>query len=405
LSLTLVDTLYLRLQDVAPDAPTEYCLAGADARLSWDVRRAPLAEVLAEGRGRRVVVLVPTDDIRLEALPLPVKQASKAAQAARYALEDALADDVDDLHFAVGARDVDGSYPIAIVDRTRFEGWRRVLLEAGLQPQQMLPEGLLLPPPEGETWHALVEADRVSVRHQRWGLFSGAPEDLDTLLDLADSERGHRLRLLISGEATRDYTALPRPVELRSGFSSGLAALLPQLETARLINLLQGDYAPQSDYQRLWRPWRWPLALAATLLVLVGAELALSGARMAAEAEALQAANVERFRQLFPGETRIVDLAAQAEQQLTLARQQDGGGGVLNLLSSLNAGLSGVEGLTLQGVQYREQALFVSLSGSSLQQLEALQQRFGERPEVRLEVQSANAGSDGVQIRLKLSPA
>jgi general secretion pathway protein L len=401
----LVDTLYLRLRDASPDALTEYCVAGADARLSWDVRRAPLSDVLAQARGRRLVVLVPADDIRLEALPLPVKQSAKAVQAARYALEDALADDVDDLHFAVGAREPDGSFPIAIVDRARFESWRRVFLDAGVQPQQMIPEGLLLPAPEGAYWHALVEADRVLVRHQRWGLFCGAAEDLETLLDLADPERQHRLRLLLSGESARDYTALSRPVELRSGFSSALAALLPQLEGATLINLLQGEYAPQSDYQRLWRPWQWPLALAAALLVIIGAQLALEAARMAREAEAQQAANEERFRQLFPNETRIVDLAAQAEQQLAAARQQDGGGGVLQLLSTLNAALSGVEGLNLQGFQYREQSLFVSLSGSSLQQLEALQSRFGEHRDVRLEVQSANAGSDGVQIRLKLSPA
>lgn len=401
----MVDTLYLRLRHVTTDALTEYCVAGADARLSWDVRLAPLSDVLIQARGCRLVVLVPTDDVRLESLPLPVKQSAKAAQAARYALEDALAEDVDDLHFAVGPRQANGDYPIAIVNRDRFAAWRQLLADAGLQPQQMIPEGLLLASPDGEVWHALAEPGRITVRHQPWGLFCGTADDLDVLLDLADPDRQHRLRLLISGEAGRDYTALSRPVELRSGFTSGLAALLPQLPGASLINLLQGEYAPQSDYQRLWRPWQWPAALAAALVLMVGAQLAVEGARMGGDVQTQQAANEARFRQLFPAETRIVDLAAQAEQQLALSRQQDGGGGVLQLLSSLNAALSGVEGLTLQGFQYREQALFVSLSGSSLQQLEALQSRFGGNAEVRVEVQSANAGSDGVQIRLKLSPA
>jgi len=67
--------------------------------------------------------------------------------------------------------------------------------------------------------------------------------------------------------------------------------------------------------------------------------------------------------------------------------------------------LTATPGLNAQAVQYREGALFVALVGSDLQQLEALRSWFGSKRAATLEVQSANSGSEGVQIRIKLTPA
>ena len=57
-------------------------------------------------------------------------------------------------------------------------------------------------------------------------------------------------------------------------------------------------------------------------------------------------------------------------------------------------------------MQYREDALFLSLTGTDLGALDQLKAHFaGGRGGARLEVQSANSGEGGVQIRIRLSPA
>ena len=61
--------------------------------------------------------------------------------------------------------------------------------------------------------------------------------------------------------------------------------------------------------------------------------------------------------------------------------------------------------MSLQGLQFRDGDLFLSLTGTDLQALERLRAYYGENATANLEVQTANAGSDGVQIRVRLSAA
>ena len=74
-------------------------------------------------------------------------------------------------------------------------------------------------------------------------------------------------------------------------------------------------------------------------------------------------------------------------------------------METLASALTATHGLTLQAVQYRDGSLFVSLTGTDLQQLETLRDWFSKNKSAHMEVQSANAGSDGAQIRIKLTPA
>lgn len=141
------ETLYIRLRDTDPGTPTSFCIARADAVASFPVDVAPLETVLLQSAGRRVVVLVPSTDVRLSSIQLPARQAAKVLKAAPYLLEDQLADDVDTLYFAVGARQADGSWPVAVVARERIQQWLAVFAERGIRPDAMVPDLLALDVP------------------------------------------------------------------------------------------------------------------------------------------------------------------------------------------------------------------------------------------------------------------
>ena len=79
--------------------------------------------------------------------------------------------------------------------------------------------------------------------------------------------------------------------------------------------------------------------------------------------------------------------------------------GLLPLMSVVADATSAVAGLSVQTVQFRDAALYVGLSAQSLQALEQLKTWFETPRAARLEVQAANSGSEGVQIRIKLTPA
>ncbi|MBU0789060.1 MAG: hypothetical protein KKC55_01005 [Gammaproteobacteria bacterium] len=405
------ETLYLRLppahHDAPEDAPCEFCVAPAEALQSWPVEQSALKNLAPLALGKRLVVLWPSADLRMDLLDLPVKQASKAAQAARFSLEEAVADEPDELHLIAAPRQADG-FPVLSMRRQRFEAGLALLQSVNLHPDLIIPDVLGLPEPEDTQLYAWLEDGIVTVRHRQWASFQCEVDDLPAALQLAvggrDTPQG--LTLYLVGHGAPDLTGLPQPPSLRPGFAFGLSVLLPQLhpQLTRLstLNLLQGAYAPSGDLGAALKPWRWPLALAASLALVVGLEHVIASQRLAGQIAEQEAANIARFQQLFPSQTRIVDLSAQAEQQLAALRAGNGGQAFLGLLSPLSTALETVEGLQLQGLQFREGALVASLTGSSLQPLETLRARFADDPVVQMDVQSANAGADGAQIRLRL---
>lgn len=399
------EILYIRLHSGAADAVCAYSVARPDAALSFAVHRAPLGEILAHAGTRRVIVLVPGADVRLTRITVPARQPAKVLQAAPYALEDQLAEDVDTLHFALGPRQADGSHPVAVVARARMDEWLAAFREAGVQPEALIPETLCLPETQDQRWSALAEPGQVTVRSAAYSGFGCLDGDLPLFMELADPDKQAQLRILMPRNFDGDFTALGWPVELLPGFVEPLEALLQHLHLERSINLLQGAYSQRESLRRLWQPWRVAAVLAVVWLVVAALDHGIEVIRLKHAVAAQQQANVQRYQQIFPGETRIVDLAAQAEQQM--ARLKGGGahGSFLPLLEQLSGALTATPGLQTQALQFRDGALFVSLTGTDLQQLESLRGWFAQHTGAQLDVQSANAGNDGVQIRIKLTPA
>jgi general secretion pathway protein L len=404
----LRETLYIRLRRADAEEPVEYAVVAADAASREPaVLRAALPEVLAQAQGRRLIAFVPGADVHLTAANVPARQPAKVLQAVPFALEDQVAEDIDELHFAIGPRQPDGEHPVAITSIARMTQWMTIFRERGLRPEMLVPETLALPWEETSPgrFSALLEGDEVLVRSGPWKAFVCHPADLPGFLQLADPERAQPLRLMVPGDDTPDLTALDWPLELLPGFRSAFGALLASFRPEQAINLLQGGHSQRQDLQRYWRPWKFAAGLAAAWILVALTAFVVDTWKLGAELRAQDEANLQRFRDIFPSESRIVDLEAQLDQQLRLAASGGGGAGLFSLLDVLTRALAANAGLKVTALQYREGALFLSLTGSDLQTLEKLRTWFGSQPGTALEVQSANAGSDGVQIRLKVSRA
>lgn len=399
------ETFYLRLGETA-ESDCEYGTAGADAR-SLRAQRGSLDQALDRTNvgARRVVVFVPGTQVRLATIKVPARQPSKVLQAVPYALEDQVAEDVENLHFAVGTRLEDGSHPVAIVSRARLIQVLSTLRAAGVQPDWLVPETLALSPPSADgAWSALADGEQVCVRSGTWSGFTCAADDLVEYLLLADPDRAHALRLHVAANAALDGSRLDWPLSLLPE-RSALAALATGFVPERAINLLQGVYAPRRDIERLWRPWRAAAVLLLSLMG-VGAISYLSESwALAAEVARQDQANAARFQELFPEQTRVVNLPAQLDQQMRALSSGAGAGGPLPLFEPLAQALAASPGLKLTGLQFREGALFLSMTATDLQVLENLRNWFAQRQDARLEVQSANAESGAVQIRARLSRA
>ena len=397
----MTDTLYIRL--ATSGDPVSWCLHLPQTGFGH-VQAGSLDDALLLSRDRRLVVLLPSTDITLTTLELPAQlqnaPQTRLLQSIPYLLEDRLAEDVETLHIAVGRRHANGQLPIAIAARERIDAWLKPFRDRQIMPAVLVPDVLCLPLPQENAqpvWSVLLEAAQATVRCDACAGFSCETEMLADFLTI--TEAPENLRLQIYPVEHAELPALNHPVQTAASVSHGLEYLLRGYDEIRSINLLQGGYASTPDYLNWFQPWLMTAALLAGWLVLGTLTQAVEYLRLRHELSGLEATAESAFRAAFPQTSKIVDLRAQAQQQLTILKRSGGSGGFLPLLQGSSQVLAKLNNVQLQEIQFREGTLHLALLAGDTQALDNLQQGFGQQPSLRLEVESANATGQGVQIR------
>ena len=137
--------------------------------LTTAVREGTLREAAEDVAGRRATLILPADDVLLAQSVVPGNSLARAQQAVPYALEDQVADDIDDLHFALGTKNRNNEYPVAVIGRDVMDSVTKRCSEVRLRPTEIVPETLALPVlsgPDASTvvWSALLDHGRAVVR-------------------------------------------------------------------------------------------------------------------------------------------------------------------------------------------------------------------------------------------------
>jgi general secretion pathway protein L len=150
--------LVLRIAD-----PCSWVITAADGSRLGPVATGNLADAAPVAKERQVVVIAPGSSVTLAQPELPVKSGAKLAQVVPYAMEESLAGEVEQFHFAIGATGADGSTQVAALRREEMRGWLDVLASAGIEPQAVVPDTLCVPDNPGKTV-AVIDSGLLLVR-------------------------------------------------------------------------------------------------------------------------------------------------------------------------------------------------------------------------------------------------
>lgn len=399
-------------RDVASWVPVDQ--TGA---LLGTVSRGPLAVASPMADGRRLIVLVPTLDVLRTTVDVPLKGVSKVLQALPFALEEQLAEDVDQLHFAAGARTVDGRVPAAVVRREVMDDWQQRLVTAGLRPDRMYAESDAIGCTPNTV--SLLLQDASSVLAEPDGTLTGVdPEGTEGMLDLWGARRGAsgepepvhmvvygRPELLARFEPIFDrLRSKLESLDLRQLPDGPLPRLAAQIVTAPGVNLLQGTYAPQSGLLALWPAWRMAaslaLALAGTVLLVQFAEL--RGLRR--QVADVDGAIDQAFHHVFPDAGPIQDARAQLSSRLRALGSQGPSTSheFLDVLNVVAQSLSEV-GARVEAVNYRVGSMELRVRAPTVESLDRVQQAVARTGTLKAQIQSANASGEQVVGRLQIS--
>jgi general secretion pathway protein L len=358
--------LVVRLHSAAADtigAAAEWIVVDGSGARRGNVQSGPLDLAPASAANRKVVVLVPGTDALLAEPVLPVKSGAKLAQVVPFALEEHLACDVEDLHFAVGKRETRPGTPVTVVARARMEAWQALLANAGLEPDAIYPETAALP----ETANAitlLIDGARVYVRR---------PETPGAVLDVQPLIEALQLALA-SGEEAREHVTIyvaeddyERERELLEGMREFTASLqlkllpdgpLPLLAANIVqhagVNLMQGPYQSKRKLNVSFAPWRYAAVLAG---LFIAAHLGLKTWQYfhyRSQEARLDAQIGEVYQQLMPG-APLPDASSarrQVEARLNQLRGSGPVGGVMMTLAALGEAIGQTPDVTIENIAY-----------------------------------------------------
>jgi len=411
----MADWLLLRLPRAA-DQPASWLIVDPRGNAVGPSQSGPLSLAGARAPGRRICVLVPGNDVLLTEPEVPMKAGTKLAQVVPYALEEQLAEDIDDLHFAIGKRAPDSTRtPVAVVARTLMDEWLRILKSNGLDPEAMYADSDLLPVNPGQSV-ALIEEDVVVVRPPSGSPITLPADALAEALEIAhsgaDATAGAGRGLILYTGAAEWHRHSAQVEALREHFDGIKIQLLTggplvlfgqQLPSAAPINLLQGSYTPTTSRAVGWQAWR----IAALLLAgLVGLHIAGKAAQLSVlkhNEHRLDASINEAFHAAMPGEQGSADARRRMELRLAAARNGSSAGGLLSALEALAQAHGAAPGTAVQALNFHDGALEMKVTAPDASSLDHVTQTLKSNG-WQANLTSGNVVSSGYEGRIEIRP-
>jgi general secretion pathway protein L len=412
----MADWLLLRLPRT-PTGTASWVIADSRGNTLAAPQSGPLTLAAMRAGGRRVCVLVPGTDVLLAQPEVPVKAGAKLQQVVPYALEEQLAEDIDNLHFAIGKRVGDSlTTPVAVVAHSLMDEWLTTLKSAGLTPEAMYADSDLLPENPGHAV-ALIEDDAVIVRPPAGATITMPTDALAEALELAKpvgemGERTGRGLILYTGAAEWQHHS-PKVESVREQFDGIKVQLLTggplslfaqQLPSANAINLLQGPYAPQHSLAVGWRAWRVAAILLAALVGLHIAGKATELVMLKRAEKALDASIDQQFREAMPGQQNSVDARRRMEARLMQVRGGGGGEGLLSALGALVEARGSTPGTTVQALSYRNGSLDMKMAAPNADSLDQVSRTLRANG-WEADLTSGTTVDSGYEGRIQMRPA
>ncbi|MBX9445632.1 type II secretion system protein GspL [Dickeya chrysanthemi] len=324
-----------------------------------------LQAVLADYPVISARVLVPSTDVTFHTLSLPRQSRRQLLQAIPFMLEEQVASDIDQLHFAVMDMHGDNA-TVAVVQKSRLRAWLNQCETLGVPVETVVPDVMALPRADS-AWSA--------ISHRNLWLFR-----LDSGIGMAAEENWYQS--LLAGfqplPAVHCYSPVPASaLTWQPQPVTDLLTLAAQVNLSMSMDLRQGEYAPVKPWKQALLPWRNVLiALSAWLLLVLG-ESVWTHYQWYRQADYWRQESVRVYRKLFPDEKQVVNPRAQMQRHLQEVRAGVSGFALTEQMNRLQQLVAQNEGVSLQSLSYdrSRDELRLSLRATSYAQMEQFRQQ------------------------------
>ena len=350
----------------------------------------------------RCVFLIPVTDVYLTQLELKTNSKKQLYKAIPYALEDDLAEDIEQLHFAINTYSSTDQKSVMVIKQSLMSNLIDILDQHGLVPEIISADIFDLTWTDSTAWSCLIEDDHALVRTALDNGFSCPLNDLHTYIELTLRHTPNPPDK-ITTLCTDNNVNIGAEIAAITVEKSNYGLFNPLLEN-NTINLLQHSFARQNNSLSNYKTWLPTVALIAVLSVLLITVNAVEVVRLNSLDKRLKQQIESVFKQAFPEVRNIVNPRVQMEQRLTALNAQNDNkqrSQFLKLLHDSATVIKDHEGTDIMNIQFRQTKLTLDIHVPTIQILEKIKAGIQDK-QVNVQVQTARNVDKRIEARISI---
>jgi general secretion pathway protein L len=345
---------------------------------AWETGHAEIEQL---GRvfepGTQVSVYLAQQMLLQTEAQMPPRAGKQQLNAIAYAIEDQLAEDVEDCFFAVYQQQDDNTVPVVVINQQVMDKVVSLLSENHLIVRHILPQIYLCPMAQNASviaticaWHDgyLIRTDR----HR--GLYCQS-EILSQVLKLVSRQAPQDSQeAILYADSPVDLNGL----ELEVVQQPAVSLLTQQVDEQLCINLKQKQYQSSHQWMSLLRLWKWPAGAFALLLIILVVNAVLDVWKQKETLNDLVMQQKALLQRHLPELAEAENPRRELTRYLADHRGSAQQAGFLDQLYEYVRLKTGLEQIITGKIQYQKSSLVVDLESKDLKSLESLRAKLGQ---------------------------
>ncbi len=394
-----------------------WALCSDAGELTGKISSGTLDELSEATANHRTVVLLNSQCLHINQLQLPTQNLQKMLKAVPYAIEEFIAEDIENFHFVIARNKHNNLVAVVGIDKITLTNIIQIFQQANITIEKIIPDVLCMAA-DDQQWVCLNYLDTSYLQTDRLNGIALSNDVLPYIISskLQDETQNLPEKILLFTE--QENTAAFDQLQL-DNLSSGekleiinivynkhpLVVFCGHFKQALPLNLLQHEFKNKRKSSGLWQHWRLAASLAAIWLVL---NLALTGFQYTQikDENNITKAKIEKiYKKAFPKSRKIINPRVQMEQKLKELKSGTGNsnnGLIFLLAESFGTLSSDKKNITLQSLTFRNNRMDIGLDGTNLQAIENLNKNLNASNKIKSEIISSSSEKDKVKGNLRI---
>jgi general secretion pathway protein L len=398
------EIIFLQFQNNSSDQLLWFHLVDGELKQSGTKGIAELTDLKEQYHSTSYIALVPSTDCLVTTVLLPTKQRRQQIKAIPFALEEQIAADIEEMHFAIGQRRDDGLLSVIAVSKLKMQYWLDSLANSGISVVSMLPLCSLLEAPQ-DAW-SVFHFNQSYIVNQNGNCWIGSEDEVKMMLNLSiqqlEDDALPGLLFWSENEAPSWISGLGLEISTHT-INNSEQALLAQFDFQK-TNLLQGDFTIQDNWNNGWQVWKKVAVIALVALLLKFTMMGFDIFKLNDENSYLQTEMARQYHKVAPG-ARITKNLERQMKQLIAQRQgaQNQSSSFLTMLDLVAESLASIPDIKPTNLTYdsNKAEIRLDLVISSLSKLDLLKDKLVSKG-LSIEVGAANAQGSNYSGRLTI---